>query len=141
MKSNITLFVAILCVACSDAAPKDPSGDSAPGAVVIPDTAAALALRDSARATLAQLLTAPASATFDSIVVVQPPRIGNRLPAMAVCGRFGGRPGAGGSQTPTRFIFNDKWAVFVEASDNATEFAQLWTKQCAAPGATVVLRD
>ena len=98
-------------------------------------------LVDSAKATLATLLDDPASATFDSVVVIQPPAADGRLPALAACGRIGGRPGVGGSRSPVRFIYQGKWTVFVEESRNAEQFAELWAKLCADPGGEVVLRE
>jgi len=101
----------------------------------------AMALADSARATLATLLSDPASAQFDSVVVMRPPsgEAGRQAP-LAVCGRIRGRPGIGGRATPTRFVYQTKWAVFVEESANRQAFADLMGRTCGAPGARVVVQ-
>jgi hypothetical protein len=127
--------------ACSGGA-REPALDStATATVVAPDTATAMTLRDSAKATLATLLQDPATATFDSVVVIQPPHDGERLPAMAVCGRIGGRPGIGGRTTPVRFVYQSKWTVFVEEAGNQAAFGELWARSCAIPAGVVVLRE
>jgi len=96
-------------------------------------------LRDSAKATLAALLTAPASATFDSLVVIQPPEEDGRMPAPVVCGRIGGTPGIGGSRTPTRFIYQSRFTVFVEEAANQRQFSALWARTCGVPGGIVLI--
>lgn len=100
--------------------------------------AQAPALRDSAQATLAALLDNPATAGFDSVVVVQPPADGDRLPGLVVCGRITGRPGPGGNRAPVRFVYQNRWTVFVEEASNREQFAELWARTCAAPGSSVV---
>lgn len=103
-----------------------------------PDTAAMTTLRDSAQVTLASLLRNPGSATFDSVRVMQPPGVDDRLPAWAVCGQISGRPGIGGRSTPTRFVYQSRWTVFVEEANNQAAFADLWSRNCEAP-ATALL--
>jgi hypothetical protein len=134
----------LLLLAC--AAPEaDPAADSAAMATARDDSIVAAAVaeaptvRDTAKATLATLLDDASSATFDSVVVIQPPVIGDRVPGLAVCGRIGGRPGIGGSSVPVRFVYQGRFTVFVEEAENREQFADLWARLCAAPGATVVL--
>ena len=86
--------------------------------------AEATTLRDTAKATLATLLKDPSSATWDSVVVVQPPERDGRRPGLAVCGRMGGgRPSA-------RFVYLSKFTVFVEDAKNREQFRELWSKNC-----------
>jgi hypothetical protein len=120
--------------ACGDEA-AEVSTDTASTAAITVDTAAARTLRDSALATLATLAEPPPRATFDSVVVVQPPHDGQRLPAMAVCGRMAGMPGRPRS---ARFVYQSKWTVFVEEASNLTAFGELWARTCAATGGVVV---
>jgi hypothetical protein len=143
--SWLTLGFALWVTACGT--PDAPQGpDSAQMAQASADSLAkaalveAAALRDSAQATLATLLKNPASASFDSVVVMQPPADGDRRPPMVVCGRISGTPGIGGRSTPTRFVFQTKFALFVEEAANAAAFAQLLGRTCGAPGARVVLQ-
>jgi hypothetical protein len=101
----------------------------------------AVALADSARATLATLLTDPSTAAFDSLVVVRPPSSEEgRLAPLAVCGSIRGRPGIGGRATATRFVYQTKWAVFVEEAANREAFAELMGRTCGAAGVLVVWR-
>lgn len=101
----------------------------------------AVALADSARVTLASLLITPASAAFDSLVVVRPPKSEEgRLAPLAVCGSIRGRPGIGGRATATRFVYQTKWAVFVEEPGNRQAFADLMGRTCEAEGARVVVQ-
>jgi hypothetical protein len=139
----IALGLALLAACGGGDAPAAPAVDSAALADSLAQAARAEAhvLVDSAKTTLATLLDNPATATFDSVVVIQPPPADGRSPAMAACGRIGGRPGIGGSRTPVRFIYQGKWTVFVEESRNAEQFAGLWAKLCAAPGAEVVMDE
>ena len=116
----------VLAAACGGGEP-EPAADSTTAVVATPDSAVAAALRDSALATLATLVDPPSRATFDSVVVIQPPHDGERLPAMAVCGRIGGLPGR---NTPTRFVYQSKWTVFVEEAANQAAFADLWARSC-----------
>ena len=124
---------------------------SAPEADAPPDSAAvreaerqaaiaaqAVVLRDSAKAVLATLLADPSTATFDSLVVIQPPVEGGRRPALVACGRISGSPGIGGRRTPTRFVYQNRWTVFVEEDANREQFAELWAKSCDAMKGTVI---
>ncbi len=104
--------------------------------------AEAPALRDTAKATLATLLKDPASATWDSVVVIQPPPAADgRLPALVVCGRMGGRPGIGSKPGMTRFVYQGKFTVYVEEAKNQEQFAELWGRTCGVEGGEVVAGD
>lgn len=97
--------------------------------------AEAPALRDTAKATLATLLEDPASATWDSVVVIQPPPAADgRLPALVVCGRMGSSPGIGGKAGMSRFVYQGKFTVYVEEAKNREQFAELWARTCGAEG-------
>lgn len=124
----------LLVIGCASPAPKD-TVDSAAVAVtevsLAPPMIDSTALRDSAEATLAPLLDKPASATFDSVVVLQPPYEDGRWPAPVVCGRIGGKPGIGGRTASTRFIYQNRFTVFVEEPANQRQFNALWVKTCA----------
>ena len=133
----------LLIVGC--ASPKAEAGvDSAAVAAARADSLAkatlieATTLRDSAEATLATLLKNPATAVFDSVVVMQPPALGERLPPMVVCGQISGKPGIGGRSTPTRFVYQTKFALFVEEAANRQAFADLVGRTCGATGARAV---
>ena len=139
MRPAAVTMLAFMLAGCGEASDSPARPDTAPAAVAAPDTASAVALRDSATATLSTLLDNPATATFDSVIVVQPPREGERVPAMAVCGRIGGKPGIKGSTGPVRFVFQSKWALYVEEPDNREQFAQVWANLCAVAGGTVVV--
>ena len=78
------------------------------------------------------------TAVFDSVVVIQPPAVGDRLPPMVVCGQISGKPGIGGRSTPTRFVYQTKFALFVEEAANRQAFADLVGRTCGATGARVV---
>lgn len=128
-----------LAAACGGERAPDPAAEAAAAAARADSLAAAAvasapAFRDSAQARLATLLDDPSTATFDSMIVVQPPAVDGRLPARAVCGRIGGRPGVGGSRTPVRFIYIGAFTVFVEEASNRAQFAELWAKSCAPEG-------
>ena len=132
----------VLSIACAGDAPEQhgtTDSTTAPVARTVPDLAVAVALRDTAQATLARLLDQPASARFDSVVVIQPPAEEGRLPAPAVCGRIDGSPGINGRTTPTRFIYQSRWTVFVEEENNRDRFTDLWSRMCSEAGGTVVL--
>lgn len=131
---RVMLLAVGVLAACGGSSP-EPTPDSTVAIVATPDTTTALALRDSAKATLATLA---AHATFDSVVVIQPPHDGERLPAMAVCGRISGLPGRPSS---VRFVYQSKWTVFVEESVNQAAFGELWARSCAVAGGMVVVRD
>ncbi len=136
--------IAVLTAGCSTPAPHN-SADSAAPPAASPDAAAqpaavdAATLRDSAQVTLATLLDNPANATFDSVVVVQPPPSEGRATEPAVCGRINGKPGIGGRSTPTRFVYQGRWTVFVEEAGNKAEFAAVWAKLCDVTTGTVLL--
>jgi hypothetical protein len=127
------VYLAFLC-ACGGESP-DVTPDSSTAVIAAPDTATALVLRDSAKATLATLAS---RATFDSVVVIQPPHDGTRLPSMAVCGRIGGLPGR---PSPARFVYQSRWTVFVEEPANQAAFGELWARSCAVNGGVVVVRE
>ena len=138
MNRALLLAGAVLGLSCSSPKGDDTAvPDTVPGAAV-PDTNAAAALRDSARAVVATLLADSSTAMFDSLVVVQPPAEGNRMPSMAVCGRVAGKPGIKGRTTPTRFVYRTRFALFVQDDDNTQQFADLWATNCTS--GTVVLR-
>lgn len=103
--------------------------------------AEAPALRDTAKATLATLLKNPASATWDSVVVVQPPPVNGRDQGLVVCGRIGGRPGIGGRAGMARFVYEGKFTVYVETADNREEFGRLWGRTCDATGSAIVASE
>jgi hypothetical protein len=134
----------LLVVGCSSPQPSD-GVDSVAAAAARADSLAkaavveATALRDSAQATIATLLKNPATAVFDSVVVMQPPAVGDRLPPMVVCGQISGKPGIGGRSTPTRFVYQTKFALFVEEAANRQAFADLVGRTCGATGARSVL--
>ncbi|HET9066201.1 MAG TPA: hypothetical protein VFN22_10325 [Gemmatimonadales bacterium] len=141
-----SMIAVMLVVACGSGSPKAPPVvDSAAMVAARADSLAqaraaeAPVLRDSAKATLAALLTTPASATFDSLLVIQPPEEDGRMPSLVVCGRIGGKPGIGGSRTRTRFIYQNRFTVFVEDATNQRQFIALWARTCGVPGGTVVL--
>lgn len=128
-----------MLVACGSAPEADPAPDSA--AIREAERQAAIAaqavvLRDSARVVLATLLADPSTATFDSLVVIQPPPEEGRRPPLVACGRIGGSPGIGGRRGLTRFVYQNRWTVFVEEDANRERFAELWAKSC---GGVVVL--
>jgi hypothetical protein len=128
----------LACLACaSESPPAEPESAAEPSGLVI-DSAGAATLRDSAKATLATLVT-NGTAAFDSVVVVQPPADSTgRAPAMAVCGRIAGLPGRG---APARFVYQSKWTVFVEEANNQTTFGALWARSCEGSRGTVVIRE
>ncbi len=125
----------LLMAACASPAPKDVADSAevaATNVILAAPVIDSTALRDSAEATLAPLLDDPASATFDSVVVRQPAMVEGRWPMAVVCGRIGGKPGLGGRKTPTRFIYQNRFTVFVEEPDNQRQFHALWARTCAA---------
>ncbi|MDZ4257696.1 MAG: hypothetical protein U0974_03005 [Gemmatimonadales bacterium] len=144
---RVALAALVSMAACGGGAEgPDPAAEAAAAAARADSIAAAAvasapAFRDSAQARLATLLDDPATATFDSVIVVQPPEVEGRLPARAVCGRMGGRPGVGGSRTPVRFIYISAFTVFVEEDANRAKFADLWAKSCGAVGGVVQIGE
>ena len=140
------IAVPLLAVACGGrSAP--PAVDSTAAAKRVDDSILALraqqapAFADTARRTMAVLLKHPESAVFDSLVVVQPPRaVDGSWPAPWVCGRIGGKPGLGGKNTPTPFIYQSRLNVFVLDQSNGEAFAALRAKGCGNPAARVLLK-
>lgn len=131
--------------ACSS--PKSSSGpDSATVARNVADSVAraeaqhAGELMDSARVALASLLKDPTSATFDSLMVVQPPPINGRPSRMVVCGRIRGKPGIGGRLAPAAFVYQSRLTVFVEDPTNQRAFGDVWSGMCVHPQSRVVAR-
>lgn len=90
-----------------------------------------------ARGVIASLLADSASATFEEMVVVQPPASNGTTPALVVCGKVNGKPGIGGRSTPTSFVYTSRWSVFVEEASNQTAFRALWDRTCGHPGSVV----
>lgn len=140
----IAVLLLILTAACGDPPDNTPA---TPDSTAIREAerqaaieAQAVVLRDSARVVLATLLADPSTATFDSLVVIQPPPADGRRPPLVACGRINGSPGIGGRRTPTRFVYQNRWTVFVEEEANREQFAELWAKSCGASGA-VLIRD
>jgi hypothetical protein len=103
------------------------------------ELAHATELRVAAQGVMASLLRDSSSATFDSLVVVQPPQVEDRVPPMVVCGTISGKPGIGGRSTPTAFIYQSRWTVFVAEAANREAFAKLWGETCANPSGRVVV--
>ena len=97
-------------------------------------------LMDSARVALASLLKDPKSATFDSLMVVQPPPINGRPSRMVVCGRIRGKPGIGGRSAPAAFVYQNRMTVFVEDPTNQRAFGDVWSGLCAHPQSRVVAK-
>jgi hypothetical protein len=102
--------------------------------------AGAPALANDAKGTMAQLLKNPATATFDSLVVVQPAESDNTWPAPVVCGRIGGKPGIKGAATMTPFIYQNRINVFVLDRTNGEAFAGLRGRLCDGPGNAPLLK-
>ncbi len=98
----------------------------------------AAAFVDTARRTLAVLLKHPESVVLDSLTVVQLPREGGQWPAPYVCGRIGGKPGIGGRNTMTPFVFQDRINVFLLDQTNGAAFAALHSRMCENPAAHVL---
>ena len=137
--------VSLLIAACggrrsASAADGAVAAKQADDSLVALHTQQAPALADTARSTLASLLKHPESAVFDSIVVVQPPKVGGSWPAPWVCGRIGGKPGIGGRSTPTPFIYQNSINVFLLDQKNGAAFAALRAKWCDNPEARVLFR-
>lgn len=86
------------------------------------------------------LLKHPASASFDSVIVVQPSKEDGNWPTPVVCGRIGGKPGIGGTNTMTPFIYRDRLTVFVLDQSNGAAFGALRAKYCDDPAARVLLK-
>lgn len=141
----VALGPSLSTTGCS--ASKGNSGlDSAAIAQAVTDSLAkleqleAIDLRDSARVVIASLLRNPKTAIFDSLVVVQPPKVNNRYPMPVACGKVRGRPGIGGRSGATAFVFQCRLTVFVEEASNRATFAELWGRTCGNPQSRVILR-
>lgn len=96
---------------------------------------------DTARATMSVLLKHPESVVLDSLTVVQPPKDGGQWPTPYVCGRIGGKPGIGGRNTMTPFVYQSRINVFLLDQTNGTEFAALRARTCANPAARGLFRS
>ncbi len=137
---------ALMLSACGRAQSPSPP-DTAAIAHQIDDSVAAARralaplLADSARHTVATLLAHPETATFDSLMVVQPPKAHGAWPALVVCGRMRGKPGIDGRRTATPFIYENRLDVFLQQANNAAAFADLRARSCDNPAARVVLRN
>jgi hypothetical protein len=146
MRRRIAVIVApLLFAACSH--PSAPSAaDITAAATRLDDSIVALRTQqaptflDTARSTLAVLLKHPESAVFDSLVVVLPPKQDGSWPTPLVCGRVGGKPGLGGRNTLTPFIYQNRINVFVLDQSNGAAFAALRAKWCDNPGARALLK-
>ena len=108
--------------------------------VIALHTQQASALADSVRATMATLLKNPATAKFDSLIVVQPPKRDGIWSTPWVCGRIGGSPGIGGSNAMTPFIYQNRVNVFVLDASNREAFGALRAKGCDNPEGRVLLK-
>jgi hypothetical protein len=145
MSHRKTTVITLLLLAACGGRSSPPAADSATTArhaddsLIARRTQQAPALEDTARRTLAVLLKHPESATFDSLTVVQPPKEGDNWPAPVVCGRIGGKPGIGGRNVPTPFIYQSRINVFVLDQSNGAAFAALRAKGCGNPTARVLL--
>jgi hypothetical protein len=119
-------------LACSDK-PAEPAVDTAAVAAARADSlaaarrVAAVSLDSAARATVATLVNDSTKAVFDSMRVVQPAADSTgRIPPLAVCGVFSDP----GRTAPARFVYQSKFALYVEGVSNANAFAELWAKTC-----------
>ena len=146
MSRRIAVILAPLIVAACGRAHTPSAADSAATAKQLDDSIIALrtqqapAIADSARSILKVLLTHPETAVFDSVVVVQPPEQDGNWPLPYVCGRIGGKPGIGGKNVMTPFIYQNRLTVFVLDQSNGPAFAALRAKACANPASRVLLR-
>jgi hypothetical protein len=138
--------MAATVAACSPSTPKSSGADSAAVAQQLADSLAraeqqhAAELGDSARAALSSLLKDPASATFDSLMVVQPPPVNGRPSPMVVCGRIRGKPGIGGRSGPAAFVYQNRMTVFVADASNKQAFGEIWGETCGHPQARIIVR-
>jgi hypothetical protein len=144
MRCTVTLAIALTMVACGKPAAAPAAADAAAATRRLDDsvisirTQQAAAIADTARRTVAVLLKHPESATFDSLVVMQPPKDGDHWPTPVVCGRIGGKPGIGGSAAMTPFIYQSRINVFLLDHSNAAAFSALRARSCDNPGARVL---
>ena len=144
-RSEIVGVTLLMVAACGH--PSPPSrADSTAAAAHLDDSIIALrtqqapALADTARNTLSVLLKHPESAVFDSLVVVQAPKVDGSWPTPVVCGRIGGKPGIGGRSTLTPFVYQSRINVFVLDQNNGPAFAALRAKGCDNLAARVLLK-
>lgn len=137
--SPVRIMLACILVAMTSACAggqSSPEPDSAAVAQAVTDSAVArervhvTEMLDGARSVLASLLADSATATFEELMVVQPPEVEGKIPAMVVCGKISGKPGIGGRQGPTAFIYTSRWTVFVEEAANREAFVKLWGETC-----------
>lgn len=142
---DVAVITSLLFAACGrTSAPS--AADSTAAAKHLDDSIIAIrtqqapAFADTARSTLAVLLKHPESAVFDSLTVVQPPKVDGSWPAPWVCGRIGGKPGIGGRSTLTPFIYQNRINVFALDQGNGPAFAALRAKGCDNPAARLLLK-
>lgn len=146
MRHRIAVIVSLLIPAACSRTAAPSAADSTAAAMRLDDSLIALrtkqapAFADTARSTMAVLLKHPESATFDSLIVVQPPKQDGSWPEPWVCGRIGGKPGIGGRNTRTPFIYQNRINVFVLDQANGAAFAALRTKVCENPDARMLLK-
>lgn len=146
MRFGTTGLFAWLVLAGCGRASAPPAADSTAMIKRVDDSVVALrvqqapALADTARRALASLLKHPADATFDSVIVVLPPRENGVWPTSWVCGRMVGAPSRGGWSRSTRFIYRNAVTVFVLDDNNGAAFAALWARSCANPAALTLLK-
>lgn len=143
-RHGLVIALGLLGAACGEKAPPPPDpavvAQQRADSVLAAHTQGAAALLDEAKGVMKQVLKDSATATFDSLVVVQPPMANGTWPAPAVCGRIGGKPGVKGTTGMTPFIYMNRMTVFVLESSNATEFAGLRAKMCDGAGTKVLLK-
>lgn len=139
----MVLSFAVSSTACSPSKPSN-GPDSATVAQDLADSVAKVELQqaadlsEAARAALASLLKDPASATFDSLTVMQPPPVDGRPSPMVVCGRIRGKPGIGGRSGPAAFVYQNRMTVFVEDASNKEAFGEVWNETCGHSQARVI---
>ncbi|MEO7353441.1 MAG: hypothetical protein ABIZ70_03735, partial [Gemmatimonadales bacterium] len=102
-------------------------------------TREAPALLQEARGVMVQILAKPATASFDSLRVMQPAVRDGVWPPPAVCGRLGGKPGVKGAAGMTPFVYFNKMTVFVRDQKNQVAFGELYGKTCSAAGGRVLV--
>jgi hypothetical protein len=142
----VAIVTALLCAACSRTHAPSPADSAAiakrfDDSIIARRTSDAPLFADSARHVMVTLLKHPATAVFDSLVVVQPAKVDGVWPAPVVCARLSGRPGINGGHTPVPFIYQNRLDVFVLQQDNGSAFAALRARTCGNPSARVLLGD
>jgi hypothetical protein len=146
MTRTIVVIIAAFAIAACGRPNAPPAADStalaqhADDSIIALRTQQAPAIADTARMTLKVLLKHPERALFDSIVVVQPPKEDGRWPTPFVCGRIGGKPGIGGRNAMTPFVYQNRVNVFVLDQSNGPAFAALRARGCDNPAGRVLLR-